>query len=51
MRTSAGRVAVVRAVVVPDWLAEVVRPRRAPVPWPAMIRAALAAGGGRAKTR
>ena len=42
MRTSAGRVAAVRAVVVPDWLAEVVRPRRAPVPWPAMIRAALA---------
>jgi uncharacterized membrane protein YccC len=32
----------VRAAVVPDWLAEVVRPKRAPVPWPAMIRAALA---------
>jgi hypothetical protein len=28
--------------VVPGWLAEVVRPRRAPVPWPEMIRAALA---------
>jgi uncharacterized membrane protein YccC len=28
--------------VVPDWLAEVVRPRPAPVPWPAMLRAALA---------
>ena len=28
--------------VVPGWLAEVVRPRRAPVPWPDMIRAALA---------
>ena len=42
MRASAGRAAAVRAVVVPDWLAEVVRPRRAPVPWPAMIRAALA---------
>jgi hypothetical protein len=32
----------VRAVVVPAWLAEVVRPRRAPVPWPEMARAALA---------
>ena len=32
----------VRAVVVPGWLAEVVRPRRAPVPWPEMARAALA---------
>src|SRR5580692_1914273 len=31
-----------RAVVVPEWLAEVVRPRRAPVPWPEMVRAALA---------
>jgi len=31
-----------RAAVVPDWLAEVVRPKRVPVPWPAMIRAALA---------
>jgi uncharacterized membrane protein YccC len=30
------------AVVVPEWLAEVVRPRRAPVPWPEMARAALA---------
>jgi len=27
---------------VPTWLAEVVRPRRAPVPWPEMARAALA---------
>jgi hypothetical protein len=27
---------------VPSWLAEVVRPRRAPVPWPEMARAALA---------
>lgn len=27
---------------VPDWLAEVVRPRRAPVPWPDMLRSALA---------
>ena len=26
----------------PGWLAEVVRPRRAPVPWPEMARAALA---------
>jgi uncharacterized membrane protein YccC len=32
----------VRAAVVPDWLAEVVRPRPAPVPWPDMIRAMLA---------
>jgi hypothetical protein len=31
-----------RAVVVPAWLAEVVRPRRAPVPWPEMARATLA---------
>ncbi len=28
--------------MVPDWLAEVVRPRPAPAPWPEMIRAALA---------
>jgi uncharacterized membrane protein YccC len=31
-----------RALVVPDWLAEVVRPKPAPVPWPQMVRAALA---------
>jgi uncharacterized membrane protein YccC len=31
-----------RAAVVPDWLAEVMRPKRAPVPWPAMLRATLA---------
>ena len=36
------RAAAVRAMVVPDWLAEVVRPRPAPPPWPQMIRAALA---------
>ena len=36
------RAAAVRAVVVPDWLAEVVRPKPAPVPWPAMLRALLA---------
>ncbi len=30
------------ALVVPDWLAEAVRPRPAPVPWPEMVRAALA---------
>ena len=36
------RAAAVRALVVPDWLAEVVRPRPAPLPWPQMIRAALA---------
>src|SRR6201986_2465145 len=32
----------VRAVVVPGCLCEIVRPRRAPVPWPEMARAALA---------
>jgi uncharacterized membrane protein YccC len=31
-----------RAQVVPDWLAEVVRPKPAPLPWPQMLRAALA---------
>ena len=31
-----------RAMVVPDWLAEVVRPKPAPLPWPQMLRAALA---------
>jgi hypothetical protein len=36
------RAAAVRAVVVPGWLAEVVRPTPGPVPWPQMIRAALA---------
>ncbi len=36
------RAAAVRDAVVPDWLAEVVRPRPAPVPWPGMLRAALA---------
>ena len=36
------RAAAVRAAVVPEWLAEVVRPRPAPVPWPEMIRAVLA---------
>jgi uncharacterized membrane protein YccC len=36
------RAAAVRTAVVPGWLAEVVRPRRAPVPWPEMIRATLA---------
>ena len=36
------RAAAVRAVVVPDWLAEVVRPRAAPLPWPEMVRALLA---------
>jgi uncharacterized membrane protein YccC len=29
-------------VVVPAWLAEVVRPKPAPLPWPDMVRAALA---------
>ena len=36
------RAAAMRAAVVPDWLAEVVRPRPAALPWPEMIRAALA---------
>ena len=36
------RAAAVRAVVVPDWLAEVVRPRPVAAPWPEMIRAVLA---------
>jgi uncharacterized membrane protein YccC len=31
-----------RDTVVPGWLAEVMRPRPAPVPWPGMLRAALA---------
>jgi uncharacterized membrane protein YccC len=31
-----------RDAVVPDWLAELVRPKPAPLPWPDMIRAALA---------
>jgi len=31
-----------RAAVVPDWLAEFVRPKPTPWPWPDMIRAALA---------
>src|SRR5579875_1168594 len=29
-------------LAVPDWLAEVMRPKKAPVPWPDMIRAVLA---------
>ena len=37
-----GRAAAVWAAVVPEWLAEVVRPRPAPVPWPEMIRAVIA---------
>jgi uncharacterized membrane protein YccC len=41
-REAMSRAAAVRAAVVPGWLAEVVRPRRAPVPWPEMIRAVLA---------
>ncbi len=36
------RVAAVRAAIVPDWLAELVRPKPAPPPWPDMIRMALA---------
>jgi hypothetical protein len=34
-----------REAVVPDWLAEVVRLHRAPVPWAAMGRAAMAICG------
>ena len=34
--------AAVRAAVVPDWLAELVRPKPAPLPWGDMIRATLA---------
>ena len=41
-RTVGDRAAAVRAAVVPEWLAEVVRPKRTPVPWPEMIRAVLA---------
>jgi len=33
------------APTAPPWLAEVVRPAPAPVPWPAVIRAALAVCG------
>jgi len=31
-----------RAAIVPDWLAELLRPKPAPLPWPDMIRSALA---------
>jgi hypothetical protein len=40
-----------RDVVVPGWLSEVVRPRRAPVPRPEMTRAALAICSARWPTR
>ncbi|HME64457.1 MAG TPA: FUSC family protein [Streptosporangiaceae bacterium] len=36
------RAAALRAAVVPDWLAELVRPKPAPLPWPDMIRTVLA---------
>ena len=36
------RAAAVRAAVVPDWLAELVRPKPAPLPWGDMIRGTLA---------
>jgi hypothetical protein len=42
IRTLGVQAAAVRAAMVPDWLAEVVRPKRAPVPWPEMLRAVLA---------
>ena len=42
IKTLGGQAAAVRAAMVPDWLAEVVRPKPAPLPWPDMIRAALA---------
>src|SRR5258708_5985245 len=34
-----------RAAVVPDWLAEIARLRRAPVPWADMVRAGIATCG------
>ena len=40
--TRTRRAARLREAVVPDWLAEVVRLRRAPVPWADMIRAGCA---------
>jgi uncharacterized membrane protein YccC len=36
------RAAAARAAIVPDWLAELVRPKPAPPPWPDMIRTTLA---------
>jgi uncharacterized membrane protein YccC len=36
------RAAAMRAAVIPDWLTELMRPKPAPLPWPDMIRAALA---------
>ena len=42
IRTLGDRATAMRAAVVPEWLAEVVRPRPARPPWPEMIRAALA---------
>jgi uncharacterized membrane protein YccC len=36
------RVAAVRAAIVPDWLAELVRPKPIRPPWPDMLRGALA---------
>ena len=36
------RAEAMRAAVVPDWLTELMRPKPAPLPWPDMIRAALA---------
>ena len=38
----ATRAAAMRDAIVPDWLAELVRPKPAPPPWPDMIRALLA---------
>src|SRR6202011_4347778 len=32
----------VRDAVAPQWLVEIVRPKRVPPPWPLMVRAALA---------
>ena len=40
-----------REAMVPDWLAEVVRLHRAPVPWAAMGRAAIAICGPLAVVR
>ncbi len=45
MRKPARLAAATAATAVPPWLAEVVRPVPAPVPWPAVLRAAFAVCG------
>jgi uncharacterized membrane protein YccC len=42
LRTRAAAVPDWLTDAVPDWLVQLVRPKRAPVPWPEMLRAALA---------